>query len=182
MSVLDSDGHPNCWGFKWVDRDGKNQPGWDPTDANCRDRCTHYSSCGAEVRARREGRTTLPVLHQLPSQMSVPSGSSRVIVPQAPSPLARVTAPVQPMVQYPAQQAPVQSVQAPPGTQMMYVAQPAQMMPVNYAMPAFLSAPEPDRGNFWGALSRELFRSVCKAGGHSVAHFFDSVPLGKKDP
>jgi hypothetical protein len=54
-----------------------------------------------------------------------------------------------------------------------------QPMPVNYRMPGFLSAPEPvaPGGSIWGKLIREIFRSMGKAGGHSVAHFFDSTPI-----
>lgn len=56
---------------------------------------------------------------------------------------------------------------------------PIQMMPVAAEMPAYLSVPE-DRGEgFWRPLGLEMFRSVGKALGHSIAHFFDHVPIGK---
>jgi hypothetical protein len=58
-----------------------------------------------------------------------------------------------------------------------------QMMPVNYAMPAYLSNPEPNNPDgFWKMLGVTVFRSMGKSVGHSVAHVFDSVPLLKKDP
>lgn len=51
-----------------------------------------------------------------------------------------------------------------------------QMMPVNHYMPTYLTQAEPE-GSFGGRLIRELFRSLGKAAGHSIAHFFDNNPL-----
>jgi len=61
---------------------------------------------------------------------------------------------------------------------------PAQMMPVNYGMPSYLSVLEPKRmkkGRKWMSLRNEVGRSIGKSVGHSLAHFFDSVTWGDDD-
>lgn len=50
----------------------------------------------------------------------------------------------------------------------------------NYEMPGYLSVPEPRDGGFWPTLGREVFRGMGKALGHSIASFFDHVPLRGK--
>jgi len=59
-----------------------------------------------------------------------------------------------------------------------------QMMPVNYQMPQYLSAPEDmyEGRGFLEMLATTVFRSVMKSAGHSVAHVFDAVPLGRPRP
>lgn len=64
------------------------------------------------------------------------------------------------------------------------VMMPAQMMPVNYGMPSYLSILEPKRlkkGKKWKSLSYEVGRSMGKSIGHSIAFFFDSVPWDYDD-
>lgn len=59
-----------------------------------------------------------------------------------------------------------------------------QMMPVNYQMPGYLTVPEmkaPEQ-SFWGFALRTVFRSMGKSAGHSIAHLFDTVPLGPPLP
>ena len=62
------------------------------------------------------------------------------------------------------------------------VTQPVQMMPANYGMPAYLSTPETRQvdESFWSPLAREVFRSVGKAFGHSIATFFDHTAFSRK--
>jgi len=55
-----------------------------------------------------------------------------------------------------------------------------QPMPVNFQMPAYLTVPqqrEPGE-SLISLLFKNLFRSMMKAGGHSFAHFWDTVPMG----
>ncbi len=54
------------------------------------------------------------------------------------------------------------------------------MMPVNYQMPGYLTVPEVRHSDesFWQLLGRTILRSMGKSIGHSIAHLFDTVPLG----
>lgn len=56
----------------------------------------------------------------------------------------------------------------------------APMMPVNFMMPGYLSVPEVRRpgDSLLGLLGREVARSLFKAGGHTVANFFDFTTWG----
>jgi hypothetical protein len=53
---------------------------------------------------------------------------------------------------------------------------------LNYAMPSYLSTPETQHPGetIWSVLLRELIRALFKAGGHTLAHFFDVRPLKKE--
>lgn len=55
-----------------------------------------------------------------------------------------------------------------------------QMVPVNYQMPQYLSVPEVryEGQGFVGLMGRVALRSVMKSLGHSMAHLFDTTPLG----
>jgi hypothetical protein len=71
--------------------------------------------------------------------------------------------------------------------QMQYqqvVHHPAPMYQLNYMMPGYLSVPEErlPGESLWGVLLREVFRSMFKALGHSVSHFFDARPLREPQP
>jgi len=59
---------------------------------------------------------------------------------------------------------------------------PATNYQLNYQMPGYLSVPEerqPGEG-IMPVLGREVFRSMFKAVGHSVSHFFDVRPMRDK--
>jgi hypothetical protein len=57
---------------------------------------------------------------------------------------------------------------------------PANTYQLNYTMPAYLSVPEAQHPgeSLWAVLFREVIRSLLKSAGHSIAHFFDSRPMG----
>jgi hypothetical protein len=52
---------------------------------------------------------------------------------------------------------------------------------LNYGMPSYLSTPEAQHPgeSIWSVLLREVIRALFKAGGHTIAHFFDTRPLRK---
>lgn len=184
--------YPSCFGTKPVARGEGVQ--WDPKDNTCNGtrnpdgtlarhrngqvidpQCAYYDACREDLRSHG----------LLPAQALVKTGQ------QAPVPIAQFrpnTVPIQRQQQQPV-------VMHQPAPQIMYVQQPQHMqvpqqmaqsfqpMPVNYAMPSYLTALEPDRAETkWKALMVEAFRSVGKAFGHSVSYFFDSVPLMTHTP
>lgn len=75
----------------------------------------------------------------------------------------------------------------PPGTQAAQpyappATHPAASWVLNYAMPSYLSTPEIQHPgeSIWQVLLREFIRSLFKAGGHAVAHFFDARVLKRE--
>ena len=176
---------PCCFGIQPVQRGEGIQ--WDPSDTTCAGSkdssgrpmrtisgdeidppCSFFSACGEDLR-----RNNL---------ISADALTRRTI----PQPISRQV-PVTTLPQRGAQQQ-VQGYQTrtvAPAPQVRYVDQPTQQqwanfqpMAVNYKMPAYLTELEPDRlDNKWPSLFSEAARSIGKALGHSIAHFFDSVPL-----
>jgi len=141
--------------------------GYDPscTDnpGHIREKCGVFEACGAQCRAK----TAAAKLASYPSvqqQSPVFSGSS----------VSRQI-PVQMSPQY--QRSSFVSYQNPQVH--TPIASSAQMMPVNYGMPSYLTVLEPKRmkkNKKWKSLSCEVGRSIGKSIGHSIAFFFDSVP------
>ncbi len=60
---------------------------------------------------------------------------------------------------------------------------PGQVYHLNYTMPGYLSVPEERLpGESLGSvLMREIIRSILKAAGHALAHFFDSRRIKEKN-
>lgn len=58
----------------------------------------------------------------------------------------------------------------------------AQMVPVNYSMPQYLTIREPSNGQgLVRRLGKEVLRSMGKSFGHTLAHFFDVEPFGNRE-
>jgi hypothetical protein len=56
------------------------------------------------------------------------------------------------------------------------------MVPVNYSMPQYLTVREPANGQgLVKRLGKEVMRSMGKSFGHTLAHFFDVEPFGKRE-
>jgi hypothetical protein len=187
---------PSCFAKEW----DKNAPecagGPDPnyvhpiTQLHVHEQCSVFSSCGARQQAIRQSQL-IPqqqlirppsVPWQQPAPMPAPA--------QAPQPansfaefLARQRAQQVEAQRQQAMSAPRPMTAAPQPTQAMpapviqptYAHYPAPVYQLNYQMPGYLSTPEEraDGEGLWPVLLREVIRSLFKASGHAVAHFFD---------
>jgi hypothetical protein len=144
---------------------------------NVRYACNFFHSCGT----RAAMRGLVP-----PSQLVRPG----LVTPApAPSPPTFPTAPASGFAEF------IKRVEdgrqavlgRPPGPQPTQpyaqpATHPAASWVLNYAMPSYLSTPEVQHPgeSIWQVLLRELIRSLFKAGGHAVAHFFDARTLKRE--
>lgn len=171
-------------------------PAWTDkkTGSHVREKCLYFQSCGTLVQAQRMAQQpTLinpnnlvrPTLQQpqVPQVQNAyqqqtqvrmdPAQQAAVLHQQQVNAVAAQLAQLQRAMPHPQMQMHVPMGQQ-PAMHMGY--QP--MMPVNYHMPSYLSAPEPAQpGSFWGAFFVTILRSMGKSAGHSIAFMFDSVPL-----
>lgn len=88
--------------------------------------------------------------------------------PVAPAPAAHYTQQARVPQQAPQQYMPYPQVQMP---QMM-------MAPANFQVPAYLTSPEVKENNKLRGFGVDMLRSMGKAAGQTMAHFFDTVTLG----
>lgn len=195
---------PHCFGGSLWDPKAKEcAGGMDPayTDENgshIRQKCLFFEACGAKLQASRmEPARGLLDPKSLVKATGVPTlGPSRQVeqptqfVQQFMSSLSQRQVPVQAIQPYVPQQMSMQGkpIHLPPAqVPQAYGQIPVgyqQMMPVNYQMPGYLSVPEvrqPEQ-SFWSFLSKTVLRSMGKSLGHSIAHLFDTVPLGPTYP
>jgi hypothetical protein len=199
-------GPPDCFGSLWdknnaecaggpdasfLPKAGEVHDGVDPqSGSHTRRQCDFYQSCGARVAATKNANGTL-----IPAQQIIrpPIVTLAPTVPQTLGQwLTNTQAQHQQMQQQAAMQQPrppVQQIQVQVPVQQqqpqMFVGgsvQPATTWQLNYAMPPYLSQPETRHPgeSLWAALLREVLRSMGKALGHAVSHFFDSRSLKEK--
>lgn len=144
---------------KWVDPNG--------IKGSIRERCNYVTSCSARTQASK-AQPLIPVSslsrNSPHTQFSGPASYAR----QTPAPPAGVR-PWPPPGTY----APTQPYGHP--QPMMQ-----QMMPVNFAIPQYLSVREPT-GNIFHRVLWEIFRSMGKAVGHTIANAFDSEAFGHRN-
>lgn len=180
---------PDCYG-NWDPVDVACHGGRDPTYQNpetgshVRPRCPYFMPCKAHTDQQRlisassllRNQAVQPPTEEKKYPFYNPPPQYAPQRPPQPAPMVQQQPPyMQP--QRPPQQAPPQQYyQQPPQMQMS----PIQMMPVNYAMPGYLSQQE--EGTFLGAIGRTLLRASIKGAAHALAHFVDQVPLGVPDP
>lgn len=180
---------PECFGKSWDARAVECAGGLDPSYAapdgsNKQPRCPYFIQCASRTAAHKNQQLQLPQ-PQVPTS-SYPSGfNTRPLTPAQALVQVRPPAPVQPQQLQPAQvSVPVQHLQQPT----MMVPPPQAMVPglvpMNFAPPymqmtGYLTVPEPVvPGQHWGKrLGFSVIRSMIKAGGHTVANFFDHCPL-----
>jgi len=169
-----SDELPDCFGDpklydpKCTECRGGYDPSFTEDPGHIRPKCAVFEACGARSRAKLASgglshySTVQPQRPERPVTLTGKQGTPGALVP--------VNQQAQ-QVQFVHPQN-LQPVQAP-------VMVPAQMMPVNYGVPSYLSVLEPKRlkkGKKWKSLTCEVGRSIGKSVGHSIAFFFDSVP------
>lgn len=166
---------PNCFGDlklydpKCAECAGGYDPSFTESPSHMRTKCAVFEACGAQVRAKGAADRVKAAFQ--PTQPYAPTRT--VTLSKGPMPQS---VPVQ-MAQTPQQVQFVSPQNLQPAQAPVMVA--AQMMPVNYGMPSYLSALEPKRmkkGKKWQSLTCEVGRSIGKSVGHSIAFFFDSVP------
>jgi hypothetical protein len=191
LQVLRED-KPVCLGR--VHDSANNIDGWNPNDVECTggvdparinektgthifEKCQYYQTCGSLVQAKKQAAQGInpnslvrQQVQQAPQQTQVPQ-----YVQQVPtySPVA-----FQQQQQQAAMMAQMQQMQRMMPQQPVMPMGYQQMMPVNYQMPSYLSAPEPVQpGGFWKMFGATVFRSMGKSVGHSVSYMFDAVPF-----
>lgn len=163
---------PPCFGQHFSQSAKECIGGYDPTwvdpngiKGNIRDRCNYVTSCSARTQASRP-------------QAFVPVSSLTRNTPHtqfsSPASYARSAPPAPPATRPWLQPGPY----APPMGQHQPMMQ--QMMPVNFAIPQYLSVREPS-GSIFKRLGWEIFRSMGKAIGHTIANAFDSEAFGHRN-
>lgn len=175
-------GDPNVHDAKDPECKGGYDPSYTESPDHIRAKCGVFEACGARARAKEaaiKAQNTAARYQQTQNRPSYQQPQSRPVTLSNYSRSASVQAPQPQQQQQPTFVAPqnLQPQQAP-------VMVPAQMMPVNYGMPSYLSVLEPKRmkkGKKWKSLTHEIGRSMGKSIGHSFAFFFDSVPWSDDD-
>lgn len=184
MSVSANTDKPSCFGTMWDPKALECRGGADPsyvdkrTGNNVREQCSFFGACGNVTQAKRlEVARTQQIIS--PQQLVRPevqrfqtsTPSQPTYQPQQPQQL-RVFTPSAPVQQYR------------PAPQEHYDPGHYQPMPVNYAMPGYLSVPE-TRTASEGILAfaaRSIARSMLKGGAHGLAHLIDVTPLKRTPP
>lgn len=167
---------PDCYG-KHFDRSeptcvGGHDPAYTDDDGrHVRESCAMASSCAARCQANRQlAPQIVPATNLINNRPQAPLTSFSQPT-QAAQPY-RPAAYTNPSIQYhqptPSQYHPQAGVQ--------------QMVPVNYGIPQYLSVREPVNGqSLPKRLGMEVLRSLGKAVGHTIAHFFDVEAVGRRD-
>lgn len=171
---------PDCFGKLWEATAPECAGGYDagyvsPSGSKNRPKCDWFDACRSRkmiVQAAERQPLITPGNLVRPPQPLAPYTH-----PPIPRPPNAYAPPPQPIQQHQQQQ--FYAHQPYP----VVVTQPVQMMPTNYGMPAYLTSPEVRRPgeSALAPLGREVFRSMGKAFGHSIAHFFDSISLSKEE-
>lgn len=193
MNQMQREQPPNCFAQQWDKNEAACAGGADPdflhptTGLHVRDQCNFFQACGTRTTAMRNAQNFIPVQQLVrpplvtpPPQALVhtsPSNFGQYLQQQSENYAERMR-----REQAQRQQQP-QYLQQPPQAylpQNGYAAHPAPTYQLNYMMPGYLTTPEIRQPgeSMWSVLFREIARSVLKSMGHSVAHFFDSRPMG----
>lgn len=175
---------PSCFGKSWEAGASECAGGLDPSfvapdGSNKRQRCPYFSQCASRTAANKLG--------QQPQQVPVAPQPVFPVQPARP-PQQQQLVQVKPAQNQPVYQQPQQAQYYPQPVQQQLVppqqAQVPYMVPMNFApayaqMPGYLTVPEPViPGQHWGKrLGFSVVRSMLKAGGHTVANFFDHCPF-----
>jgi hypothetical protein len=188
---------PGCFGKDWDAGAAECAGGADAgyvhptTKQNVRDRCNYFSSCGARTQASKQaaGSTVIPPSHLVRPPVVTPPPAETFAdylrkrnSEYAESMRQAAFTQQQPQPGVVPRTVPVVG-QPQPQPQVVVAHHPGQVYHLNYTMPGYLSTPE-ERfpGESLGAvLLRELIRSVLKAAGHAIAHFFDSRRIKEKN-
>lgn len=186
---------PECFGKEWDKNAAECAGGPDQnfthpkSGLHVREQCSFFQSCGSRTQAKSLTQGVIPPQQlvrppQPPQPQAQPqtfadfmraknaewAEQQRVSAMQAPRP----SAPVVPQQQQQQQHVPVMHTA---------VNRPASVYQLNYEMPGYLTTPEPrmDGETLWPVLMREVIRSMLKALGHSVSHFFDARAFREKE-
>lgn len=169
---------PNCYGLQF-DRSAPECVGGhdaafaDEDGGHVRPACDMVSACSTRCQANRQhGGQVVPAssLYRPPAPPTTFTQPSTV----AAQPYRPPMYPGQTNQGYPPAHAAPSQYHPPVGL--------AQMVPVNYSMPQYLTVREPANGQgLVKRLGKEVMRSMGKSFGHTLAHFFDVEPFGKRE-
>jgi len=180
---------PECFGKEWDKNAAECAGGPDQnfthpkSGLHVREQCSFFQSCGSRTQAKSMAQGVIP-----PQQLVRP--------PQAPQAQPQTFADFMRLKN--AEWAEQQRVAAMQGSRpsiapavpqqqapVMHTAvhRPASVYQLNYEMPGYLTTPEQrmDGETLWPVLLREIIRSMLKALGHSVSHFFDARAFKEKE-
>lgn len=188
MQVTTSAGPPVCFAKEW-DKDaaecagGRDAGYTNPrTGLNIRDKCSFFDSCGARTQAGRIAQTVIPAGHLVrPGIVTPPTSMGDYLRKQAADNVAEQQRTRAFGWQTHVPQVPV--AQTPQGPVPQYAVQnPGRLYHLNYEMPGYLSVPEERMPgeSLQQVLLREVIRSVLKAMGHAISHFFDARRIKEK--
>jgi hypothetical protein len=175
-------GAPECFGQLWDANAIECKGGYDPGyvspngGSKVRAKCELFDMCRSRVALKKANER--PVLIPPQSIIRPPYGMPQPAVPYQQHGFVpgRPTQLSTPTVMAPQGQVSYQYPHAP-----MQI-RPIEMMPVSHHMPSYLSESEhrQEGESYWAPLAREVTRGMLKAAGHSLAHFFDTVPFIRK--
>jgi hypothetical protein len=186
-----SESIPSCYGKEWDKNEPECAGGHDAnfthpvTGQHVREQCRFFQSCGVRTQAQRTANF-VPV-----GNVVRPNPATGVVGPPQTfgdflkqQQAAHVEAQRQAAFSGPRPPTPTitptqAAAQQPQGAWVGGVHHPAPMYQLNYMMPPYLSVPEIQMAGetIWSVLLREILRSMFKALGHAVAHFFDARQL-----
>lgn len=197
---------PSCFGKNWEAKHPECAGGLDPAYTNPkdgshhRDRCKWYSQCATRTTANRTSSNFVPSNHLVRHRQPPPNPAhaAQAFVTGAMRGITRASQPhpasgkvqVKPGAQ-PAPTPPVQPYYGQPATAMVHPAMASNpwAVPMNYQtpgaqIPGYLTVPEPVvMGQHWThRLGLSLVRAALKAGGHTIANFFDHQPMNPWHP
>ena len=191
---------PSCFGKNWDKNEAECAGGPDAgfvhpkTGLHMREQCNFFQSCGTRTQATRNAQIIPPdtlIRPQLPPAPPQAGNFTDFVRAQAVQQveaqrLAAMTAARPPMPQtvQPSQIQYQHSPWVPQPPQLhaypqALIQHPAPTYQLNYQMPGYLSVPEVREAGegLLAVLFREVLRSMFKATGHSVSHFFDTRPF-----
>jgi len=191
---------PSCFGSHWDPKSAECRGGADPgyvdpkTGGNMRSQCSFFGPCGIQTQSGKA-----EALRRQQQQQHLGHNPGGIISPQSlvrPD-TTRFQQPPQPQQQPQFQQRVYQQApQVPPPQHMIPAAHavPVQHeqfqqgmyspMPVNYAMPGYLTVAEhrETSESIFAFAGRSILRSMLKGGAHGLAHLIDTTPLKPRTP
>jgi len=177
---------PHCFAKDWDKNSPECAGGKDPTythpltGMSVRDQCTFFGPCGARTQAAKMANVIPPsqlvrpgVVTPAPGPAPSPSSFGDYLrqkaIESADAQRVAAMSQMRPAI-------PTQGPQMPWTAPQQQAHHPGDVWQLNYGMPAYLTVPEqryPGEG-LQSVLLREILRSVFKALGHAIAHFFDA--------
>lgn len=172
----EADSAPSCFGDPaWFDRSSPEcMGGHDPAHFNqnasspnfrtqIRDTCDWVQACASRAQAKQHLIPVTNLTRNQPPAAPQSPWATKFNPPSTPQPSQAWRPPAAPQPYTPP-----------------HLQHGAQMIPVNFGIPQYLSVREPQTSGSYGErLFIESLRSMLKSIGHTFAHFFDAEVLGR---